>query len=102
MAEADTARVLASPKFRELVHERTRFAWILSGLMLAIYLVFILLIAFAHGLMSTKVFGGTASLGLVLGVGVILSAFLLTGIYVLRANGRFDDLTRDLNRDLAR
>lgn len=51
------------------MHERTRFAWILSGLMLAIYLVFILLIAFAHGLMSTKVFGGTASLGLVLGVG---------------------------------
>ncbi|MFH6783741.1 MULTISPECIES: DUF485 domain-containing protein [Methylobacterium] len=101
MAEADTARVLASPNFRRLVHERTRFAWILSGLMLAIYLVFILLIAFAHGLMATKVMG-TISLGLVLGIGVILAAFLLTGIYVVRANGRFDDLTRDLNREIGR
>jgi uncharacterized membrane protein (DUF485 family) len=32
---------------------------------------------------------------------VIVSAFLLTGIYVQRANGRFDELTRDLQKDIA-
>ncbi len=102
MAEADTARVLASPTFRQLVTERTRFGWILSGLMLGIYLVFILLVAFAHGLMATKIGSGVTSLGIVLGLVVIVSAFVLTGIYVARANGRFDDLTRDLNRELGR
>ena len=27
-------------------------------------------------------------------------AFLLTGIYVQRANSRFDDLTRDLTKEI--
>lgn len=102
MAEIDHSRVLASPKFRQLVTERTRFGWILSGVMLGIYLVFILLVAFAHGLMATKVGSGVTSLGIVLGLVVIVAAFVLTGIYVARANSRFDDLTRDLNRELGR
>ncbi|MGY2047439.1 DUF485 domain-containing protein [Methylobacterium sp. JK268] len=101
MSGPDASRILDNPRFRELVAERSRFSWLLSAIMLGIYLSFILLVAFAHGLMATKV-SGTISLGLVLGVLVILSAFALTGIYVQRANGRFDDLTRDLNRDLAR
>lgn len=36
------------------------------------------------------------------GLGVILSAFVLTGIYVVRANGRFDDLTEQLRREVGR
>jgi uncharacterized membrane protein (DUF485 family) len=67
--------------------------------MLVVYFGFIGLIAFARPLMAVKI-GGTASLGLVLGVGVILLAFLLTGIYVARANGRYDALTADLKRSL--
>jgi len=62
-----------------------------------IYLSFILLVAFAHGIMATPVLaGGTTSLGIVLGLGVIIAAFVLTGIYVARANGRYDALTREL------
>jgi len=36
------------------------------------------------------------SLGFPLGLGVILSAIVLTGIYVLRANTEFDRLTREV------
>jgi uncharacterized membrane protein (DUF485 family) len=39
-------------------------------------------------------------LGIILGLGVILSAFILTGIYVQRANSRFDELTRHLTREI--
>jgi len=53
-------------------------------------------------LLATKIGGGTASLGLLLGVTVIVLAFILTGIYVQRANGRFDELTAALKRDLGR
>ena len=35
-----------------------------------------------------------------LGLFTIVFAFALTGIYVSRANGRFDDLTAQLNRDV--
>ena len=37
-----------------------------------------------------------------IGVAVIVLAFILTGIYVQRANGRFDQLTAALKRDLGR
>ena len=100
MVQSDHQRILGNPKFQELVRTRSGFAWSLAAAMLAIYLGFILLVAFAPGLMAVKVGGGTTSLGIVLGLVVIVSAFLLTGIYVQRANSRFDDLTRDLTKEI--
>ena len=100
MATGDHQRILSNPKFQELVRTRSGFAWTLAAVMLAIYLGFILLVAFAPGLMAAKVGGGVTSLGIVLGLVVIVSAFLLTGIYVQRANARFDDLTRDLTKEI--
>ena len=99
MASHDYNQVLLSPQFQELVRQRTKFAWTLSIVMLVIYFGFILLVAFAKPLLATKVGGGVTSLGIVLGLGVIVSAFVLTGIYVQRANSRFDELTRNLTRE---
>jgi uncharacterized membrane protein (DUF485 family) len=100
MVQGAQDQILSNPKFQELVRTRTGFAWTLSAVMLAIYLGFILLVAFARDLMATKIGGGVTSLGIVLGLVVIVSAFVLTGIYVQRANSRFDDLTRDLTREI--
>lgn len=100
MATIETARIAQNPHFKELVHERTRFGLILTGIMLVIYFGFIGLIAFDKALLATKIGSATTSLGLILGVAVIVLAFILTGIYVQRANGRFDDLTAKLKRDL--
>ena len=101
MVSAEQERILGNPKFQELVRTRSGFAWTLAAVMLVIYLGFILLVAFAPGLMAAKIGGGVTSLGIVLGLVVIVSAFLLTGIYVQRANSRFDDLTRDLTKEIA-
>ncbi len=101
MVTGDHQRILGNPKFQELVRTRSGFAWTLSAAMLVIYLGFILVVAFAPGLMAVKVGGGVTSLGIVLGLVVIVSAFLLTGIYGQRANSRFDDLTRDLTKEIA-
>ena len=95
-------RIARTPEFQQLVAERTKFGWILTGLMLVVYFGFIGLIAFVKSVMAIKVGGGTASLGLFLGVFVILFAFLLTGIYVARANTRFDALSDALKRKVAR
>ena len=100
MASQDYTRVLQSPRFQDLVRQRAKFAWILSIAMLVIYFGFILLVAFAKPLLATKIGGGVTSLGILLGLGVIVAAFVLTGIYVQRANSRFDALTRDLTREL--
>ena len=94
-------RISSNPTFRTLVAERTRFGWILTILMLIVYFGFIGLIAFDKALLATKV-AGTASLGLFLGVFVIVFAFVLTGVYVARANTRFDRLSAELARSLAK
>jgi len=100
MASREQQRILENAKFQELIRTRTSFAWTLAAVMLVIYLAFILLVAFLPGLMAVKIAGGATSLGIVLGLVVIVSAFVLVGIYVQRANGRFDDLTRDLQKDI--
>ena len=101
MAVADHELIVRSLKFQELVRRRSSFAWTLAAVMLVIYLSFILAVAFAQGLMAAKVGSGVTSVGIVLGLVVIVSAFVLTGIYVRRANGLFDELTRDLQKELA-
>ncbi len=91
-------RILAHPKYAELVAKRTSFAKLLSALMLAIYLGFVLLVAFAKPFLATPIGGGVTTIGIPLGLLVIVSAFVLTGIYVRRANSEFDDLTARLSR----
>ena len=86
-------RIQKSPAFAELVDKRKTFAWTLTILMLAIYFGFIALVAFAPSMIGVSI-GGSITLGLALGIAVILSAILLTGIYVWRANGEFDAMTR--------
>ena len=95
-----TRRIAADPSYRELKAKRTRLGWVLTIAMLLVYYGFILLVAFAKPLMAAKVGGGATSVGIVLGLGVIIAAFLLTGIYVQRANGRFDEMTRELAKDV--
>jgi len=85
-------RILESPAFIELRARRGRFAAILTTLMLLIYYGFILAIAFAPHWLAIRI-DGVITLGIPLGLGVILSAIVLTGIYVRRANGEFDALT---------
>ena len=91
-----TAAIMRNPQFQQLVRERSSFGWTLSIIMLAVYLAFIFAVAFAHETMATKVGGTEISLGIVLGLAVIVFAFVMTGVYVARANSRFDRLTRDL------
>jgi uncharacterized membrane protein (DUF485 family) len=89
-------RVKRDPRFQELVAKRTRFAWALSAAMLAIYFGFIFIIAFAPKTLGTPLGSGVTTVGIPIGLLVIVSAFVLTGIYVRRANSEFDEITREL------
>ena len=94
--------VLSNPNFQALVRERSGFGWTLTIIMLVIYFGFILLVAFGKGFMATKIGSGVTSIGMLIGLLVIASAVVLTGIYTQRANSRYDELTEKLRRDLAR
>ncbi|QCR34866.1 DUF485 domain-containing protein [Nissabacter sp. SGAir0207] len=87
------------PRFRELVRKRGRFAWLLSIITLVLYVSFILLIAFDPQWLGTPIGTDTViTRGIPVGIGLILISFILTGIYVFRANGEFDRLTQELVR----
>lgn len=89
------------PKYRELVKKRTRFGWTLAVLMLIIYFSFIMTIAFAPGFLARPLSGETVmTVGIPIGLGVIISAFILTGIYVWRANTEFDRINNELKREV--
>lgn len=94
--QENAQKILNNPKFQELVARRSAFAWTLSVIMLAIYFGFILLVAFGKGFLGTSIAGGVMTWGIPIGVGVIVSAFILTGIYVNRANGEFDEMNRQI------
>lgn len=94
-------KINSNPKYQELVSKRTSFAWILAALMLIVYYSFILTVAFAPKLLGTPISEGSIiTVGIPIGIGVILFAFLVTGIYVFRANGEFDRLTKEIKEEL--
>ena len=92
----DASQIRREPLFQEHVDRRTRFAWVLSAAMLVIYFGFIAIIAFAPKLLATPIGTGVTTVGIPVGVFVIVSAFALTGIYIKRANSVFDPLTRKI------
>ena len=86
-------------RFQELVAKRTKFAWTLSATMLVIYFGFIFIIAFAPKFLGTPIGSGVTTIGIPIGLFVIVSAFVLTGIYVRRANTEFDAITREIVKE---
>lgn len=100
-ADSDSlARIAEDPRYRALVARRSRFTWILTGVMLAIFFGYILLIAFDKAMLARPIGGGTTTLGIPIGIGVILAGILLTGIYVRRANRDLDPAVRALREDV--
>ncbi|MBF0097602.1 MAG: DUF485 domain-containing protein [Magnetococcales bacterium] len=93
-------RVKANPKYQELVIRRSCYAWILSVSMLIIYYAFIVIVAFWPKSLGTKISPESViSVGIPLGVAIICSAFVLTGLYVRRANTKYDELIRQIKEE---
>lgn len=69
----------------------------LSAITLALYVSFILLIAFEPQWLGTPLFEGSSiTRGIPVGLGLIIASFILTGIYVYRANREFDELNAQI------
>ena len=101
MDEEQLARIAEDPRYRGLIRRRGRFTWTLSLIMLAAYFGYVLLIAFNKDFLARPVAqGAVTSIGIPLGLGVILLAILLTGIYVRRASREFDAEVEALRREI--
>ncbi len=96
-------KIKSNPSYQKLISERSSFAWKLTITMLTVYYAFILLIAFSPETLGAKIVaGGMATVGIPVGVAIIIFAFILTGIYVKRANSEFDGLLNQVKEDVAK
>ncbi|BAN49008.1 DUF485 domain-containing protein [Metapseudomonas resinovorans] len=99
MTPQDLERIRENPDFIQLVRRKQRLTWSLTAAMLVIYYGFVLLVAFAPGVLGQSLSGGVTSVGMLVGVGVILFSFALTGIYVTRTNSVLDPLNDKLKQE---
>jgi uncharacterized membrane protein (DUF485 family) len=96
---AGASQLAADARLERLVRRRARFGWALSACMLAIYFGYILLIAFRRDILALPIGEGVTTLGIPVGLGVILSGIVLTAIYVRRANRVYDPELEALRRE---
>ena len=92
-------RVRANPKYTELVQKRSSFAWKLTITILVVYYAFILVIAFSPTTFGQTIGNGVTTVGIPVGFGIIVLSFILTGVYIQRANGEFDDLNNQIKEE---
>lgn len=81
--------VQASPEFQDLRRTLRRFVFPTTAFFLVWYAGYVLLGAFAHDFMATKVWGNI-NVGLLLGLAQFLTTLLITGLYIRFANRELD------------
>ena len=91
-------RIKADPDYHKLVKIRSRFGWSLTWAMMIVYYGFTLLVAFNKEFMGTRIGDGVTTWGIPLGLFVIVFTIVITGIYVRRANGLYDELTAAIRK----
>jgi uncharacterized membrane protein (DUF485 family) len=95
----DWVEVQASDDFAELRRRLRRFVFPISGLFLVWYLVYVLLADYAHGFMSTKVFGNI-NVALIMGLLQFVSTFVITMLYVRYANKKLDPQAKKIREGI--
>jgi uncharacterized membrane protein (DUF485 family) len=94
------AKIRANPKYQNFVSARNTYSIIMSILGALAYYGFILLVAYNKEFLAQKLGTGmVTSIGIPLGVGVIVFTIVITWIYVRRANSEFDDTNAEIIRE---
>ena len=94
------AKIRNNPKFAEMVGKRTRFAILLSLVVLVPYYTFMYLVSMQPQIFAAKLSeGGVLTIGWPIAVVFVVGGWLLTGVYVSRANGEFDRLNEEILKE---
>jgi uncharacterized membrane protein (DUF485 family) len=99
MSDPVVDKIQNHPKYKELRTKRNSFGVLLTILMLVVYYGYIALIAFNKPFLAQPIGAGVTSLGVPIGMGVIIFTIVITGLYVRRANGEYDALTKEILKD---
>jgi uncharacterized membrane protein (DUF485 family) len=90
--QIDTIRQL--PEYAALTRARKKIMWPLSLAVIIAYFALILTIAFEPAALGNPIGDGVTSIGMVMGLGIIVFCMIITGIYVYYANRVLEPLTQ--------
>ena len=102
MIDPIVAKIEANPKYHELRRKRNTFGWSLTAVMMVVYYGYIALIAFDKQFLAQPIGASVTSLGIPIGLGVIIFTIVITGLYVRRANGEYDRLTAEILKEASK
>ncbi|WP_116050613.1 DUF485 domain-containing protein [Amycolatopsis palatopharyngis] len=91
--------VHSSAEFVELRKRLRGFVFPMAAVFLGWYLLYVLMADYAHGFMSTPVFGNI-NIGLIFGLLQFVSTFVITGLYVRYANRKLDPIADRIREDI--
>ena len=87
--------IIDSPEFKKLVSKRWSVSLTLTIIMLVVYIGFLLVVAFSKESLAVKI-SPNLTWAIPIGLGLILFAWILTGIYVFWANNNYDEAVKEL------
>ena len=100
MSSAMYERMRGNPKFQELVAKRGRFAWTLAAIVLTMFYGFVMVVAFAPTSLGQPIAEGSRwTVGVVVELFLFVFFWVLTALYVSKANSEFDTLSQEIVRE---
>ena len=102
MSDPVVEKIQRHPKYQELRARRNPLGVVLTILMLVVYFGYIGLIAFDKAFLARPIGAGVTTLGVPIGMGVILFTIAITVYYVRIANNKFDALTEEILKDVTK
>lgn len=98
-ADPNLERIRSHPLYQVLRTKRNRLGWTLTVAMLIVYYGYVALIAFNKAFLAQPIGTGVTTLGIPIGVAVIVFTVAIVGYYVRRANSEYDTLTARILKD---
>ncbi len=102
MTNGPNAEIARDPRFREVAARRNRLAWTLFAVTMVLYFGLILTATLNPSALAAPITpGGTTAVGWPIGALVIVIPWILTIVYVRRANSDGREMTKIVNEVLA-
>lgn len=94
-------KVLQNPDFQKMAKQKSRLGWSFSIVMFVFYVIYILYIGISPETFAQPVSdGATTTIGIYAGLFIIVFAVAITGIYVRKANGKYEEATRKVVKEV--
>ncbi|MEB3753101.1 DUF485 domain-containing protein [Acinetobacter sp. MD2(2019)] len=100
MDDVQVDRILQNPKFKLMVSKKSTLSWTLTLIMLFAYVGFMLLVGYNKEFLMTTISDSVVTVGIPLGLSIIVLSFVLCGVYSYFANHKLDPLTHEAMKEV--